>query len=212
MWLRLLPALLFVVLPSLAAACAAPEPVRLRVSHATFGELGRHTVHFRCDGDRLIVETRAEIEVRLLVVPVFHRSVRYREVWSGDQLLEFFGETVDRGEERSVVRARLDGGRMVIEGPRGRIEGPPEVIPSHPWSPLSVEREVMFDVVDGTLLQVQHQDLGESQIEIDGEPVRARHFLTTGQIRRELWYAPDGRWLQWRLERQGTVTLTREPS
>ena len=32
----------------------------------------------------------------------------------------------------------------------------------------------------------------------------------SGGAEQELWYAEDGRWLQWRLQRRGTVTLRRE--
>ena len=100
--------------------------------------------------------------------------------------------------------------RMLIEGPGGRIEAPAHVIPSHPWNPVSVERTLLFDVVDGVLLEVENRFVGEEPLTIDGEPVTARRWVTTGGAARELWYDRDGRWLQWRLERQGTVTLTRE--
>ncbi|MDX1540228.1 MAG: DUF6134 family protein [Geminicoccaceae bacterium] len=207
--LRWLPLILSLFVAPAALSCEPPAPVHFDIRHETFGELGQHVVSFSCDGQRLIVETRAEISVDVLFIQAFRRSVRYVEAWSGEQLVEFFGETVDNGEERSVVRAWLEGDRMVIEGSRGRIVAPPDVIPSHPWNPVSVERTLLFDVVDGTLLEVENRKLGEDYLKIDGEPELARHYQTSGGTRRELWYGPDGSWLQWRLDRQGTVTLTR---
>lgn len=206
---RALAALLVVLAwPIAARGCEPPAAVHLEIRHETFGELGEHVVTFRCEGDVLIAETRALIAVRILFVEVFRRSVHYVEAWSGDRLLEFFGETAD-DDRRSVVRARLEAGRMVIEGPNGRLTAPPEVVPSHPWHPVSVERTLLFDVVDGSLLEVENRDLGEEHLKIAGEPRLARRWATSGATERELWYAPDGSWLQWRLERQGTVTLTR---
>lgn len=207
MVLRLVP-LLLIVAGSSALACAAPEPVRLSVSHATFGEIGWHAVDFRCERDRLIVETRAEIAVRILFVEAFQRRVHYVEAWSDDRLLEFVGSTIDNGE-RKVVRARQEDGRMIIDGQDGETTAPLDVIPSHPWTPLSVERRLLFDVETGALVEVEHRYLGEEYLKIGGEARPARHFATTGGKRRELWYGPDGSWLQWRLERQGTITLTR---
>lgn len=205
---RRLLLLLLALSPGVAWSCEAPDPIHLEIRHESFGELGRHVVTFRCDGPHLIAETRAEIAVEVLFVPVFRRSVHYVETWSGDRLVEFFGETEDDGE-RSVVRAWLEDGRMVIEGPNGRVEAPPEVIPSHPWHPVSVERNLLFDVLDGVLIEVENHELGEEHLKINGEPRLARHYATSGGTERELWYGADGSWLQWRLERQGTVTLTR---
>lgn len=193
-----------------ALACTPPESFRFEVSHETFGALGYHDIGFRCEAGRLIVETRARIEVRVLLVPMFRRDLHYVEVWQGDQLLAFDALTIDDGEDRFVVHARLEDGRMVIEGPGGRVEGPPEVVPSHPWNPAVLERGKMFDVVDGVLLEVETRPAGEAYLKLEGEPVRARKYVMSGAAEQELWYAEDGRWLQWRLERQGTVTLRRE--
>ena len=74
-------------------------------------------------GDDLVVETKIEGEVRLLMVPLFKRDGTYREVWRGDRLIAFDSRIVDN-DEVYEVSARADGDHTMIDGRRGRIEAP----------------------------------------------------------------------------------------
>jgi hypothetical protein len=192
-----------------ARACEPPEPFTLRIEHAQLGEIGRHAVDFSCEDGDLVVDTRAEIEVKILLATAYHREARWREVWRGDQLLEFEGTTIDDGEPYRVT-ARLEDERMVIEGRSGRIDAPPDIVPDHPWNEDLIDRPLLFDVRDGVLLEVEAHAAGKELIVAGGREVEAQKFVVSGDIERDLWYAKDGRWLQWRLERAGgTITLIR---
>jgi hypothetical protein len=192
-----------------ALACEAPEPFTLQIEHAQLGDIGRHAVDFSCEGEALVVDTRAEIEVKILLATAYRREARWREVWQGDQLLEFEGITTDDGEPYRVT-ARLEDDRMIIEGRSGRIEAPSHVVPDHPWNEDMIDRTLLFDVRDGVLLKVKADALGEELIVAGGREVEADRFVVSGDIERDLWYAKDGRWLQWQLERAGgTITLIR---
>jgi Family of unknown function (DUF6134) len=192
-----------------AGACEKPEPFTLRIEHAQLGDIGRHAVDFSCEGEALVVDTRAEIEVKILLATAYRREARFREVWQGDQLLEFEGTTIDDGEPYRVT-ARLKDGRMIIEGRSGRVEAPPDVVPDHPWNEDMIDRTLLFDVRDGVLLEVKADAVGKELIVAGGREVEADRFVVSGDTERDLWYAKDGRWLQWRLERAGgTITLIR---
>lgn len=193
-----------------AWACEEPEPFTLRIEHAQFGNIGWHTVDFSCEDDgALVVDTTAEIEVKILFATAYHREARWREVWRDDQLLEFEGTTVDDGEPYRVT-ARLEDDRMIIEGGSGRIDAPPEIVPDHPWNEALIDRPLLFDVRDGALLEVKADATGKEPIVAGDREVEAQKFVVSGDVERDLWYAKDGRWLQWRLERAGgTITLTR---
>jgi hypothetical protein len=192
-----------------AGACEKPEPFTLRIEHAQLGDIGRHAVDFSCEGDALVVDTRAEIEVKILLATAYRREATLREVWQGDQLLEFEGTTIDDGEPYRVT-ARLEDDRMIIEGRSGRIEAPPHVVPDHPWNEDMIDRTLLFDVRDGGLLEVKADAAGKELIVAGGREVEADRFVVSGDTERDLWYAKDGRWLQWRLERAGgTITLIR---
>jgi len=194
-----------------AAACVPPPaPASFRIVHAVFGEIGRHDVDFRCEGGQLIVETEARIEVEVVAVTAYRREARYREVWRDDRLIAFDGETVEDGTAKPVTARRRDD-HVLIDGPAGRIEAPSGVVPDNPWNPHIASRSVLFDVSSGELLRVRVRHAGEETIEVAGQPVRADKYVRSGDREHALWYAKDGRWLRWRLERAtGAVTFERQ--
>ncbi len=193
-----------------AAACPQPPGrVEYVIRHEAYGEIGRHVIGFACAGEDLIVETRVHSEVEVLLMPVFRREARYREVWRGDRLLAFESRFEDNGEVFEV-RARASGERMVIDGENGRIEAPASVVSNHPWNAAVVLRPLLFDTRSGRLQQVRVTPAGDATISLGGRAVSARKYRVTGDLERELWYDRDGNWLQSRLAYQGkAITLTR---
>jgi hypothetical protein len=156
-----------------------------------------------------VVETRIEGEVKVLMVPLFTRDGRYREVWRGDRLIAFDSHIVDNGEVYDV-RARANGDRTVIDGRRGRIEAPPTIVSNHPWNHEVIERTLLFDTQRGRLQEVEVTSGGTETITVAGGKVEAQKYRITGDLERELWYDDAGNWLQSRLEHDGAqITLTR---
>jgi Domain of unknown function (DUF6134) len=194
-----------------AVACPdVPPDAAYTIQHASHGVIGRHVIAFTCAGDELIVETAIEAEVRVLRIPVFQRAAHYREVWRDDMLIAFESHFADNGEVYEVS-TRADGGQTVIDGRAGHLLAPPTVVSNHPWNHAVIDRTLLFDTRGGALQRVLVADAGEEAIAVGGRQVRARHYVITGDLERELWYGLDGTWLQSRLDYRGdAITLTRE--
>ena len=211
----MLPAVAFVLtllvwsVPVLA--CAPPvERAVYRIEHETFGNIGHQVLTFRCDGDRLVVDTTVDVTVRMLFFTIYRHEARYRGVWQGDRLLRFESHTDDNGKKLEVF-ARAAGGRVIIDGPNGRSEAPLTVVPNHPWNHDLISRRLLLDPIDGKVLQVDVTDAGEEAIELDGRRIKARKYLVSGDLELELWYDSGGAWLRWRMqEERGAVTMNRE--
>jgi hypothetical protein len=200
-----------VLSPGPALACPdPPEPAEYVIDHETYGEVGRHVITFSCAGDDLVVETRVAGEVTVLAIPLFRREATYREVWRGGRLIAFDSHFVDNGEVYEV-RARANGAHTVIEGRRGRILAPPDIVPSHPWNHEVIDRTLLFDIQRGRLQEVQIRPAGTETIAVAGRKVEAKKYRISGDLERELWYDAAGNWLRSRLEHDGArITLTRE--
>lgn len=194
-----------------AFACAPPaERALFRIEHETFGDIGCQVLTFRCDGDRLVVETTVDIAVRMLFFTIYRHEARYRGVWRGDRLVRFESHTDDNGKILEVS-ARAAGGRVIIDGPNGRSEAPLTVVPNHPWNHDLIARTLLLDPVDGKVLLVDVTDAGEEAIELDGRRITARKYLVSGDLELELWYDFGGAWLRWRMQdERGAVTMTRQ--
>jgi hypothetical protein len=206
--LLVIATLVLPIAPALACLHRA-ERVEYAIHHETHGEVGRHVITFSCQGDDLVVETRIEGEVKVLMVPLFKRKGTYREVWRGDRLIAFDSRTEDNGELYEVS-ARAGRDRTVIRGRRGRIEAPPTVVSNHPWNHEVVGRTLLFDTQRGRLQRVQVTPSGTETITVAGRTVAAQTYRVTGDLERELWYDAAGNWLQSRLEHDGAeITLIR---
>lgn len=206
---RDLLAITTILTSSAVLACDPPERAEYVIHHETYGEVGRHVISFACQGDDLVVETKIEGEVKVLMVPLFKRDGAYREVWRGDRLIAFDSRIVDNGEAYEV-RARAERDHIVIEGRRGRIEAPPTIVSNHPWNHAVIDHTLLFDTQRGRLQEIQVTPAGTETITIAGRKVAARKYQISGDLNRELWYDDAGNWLQSRLEHDGAkITLTR---
>jgi hypothetical protein len=208
---HLLATAALVVAASPTLACTdPPERAEYAIHHETYGEVGRHVITFSCQGDDLVVETRVAGEVTVLAIPIFRRDATYREVWRGGRLIAFDSQFIDNGEVYEV-KARANGAHTVIEGRRGRILAPPDIVPSHPWNHEVIDRTLLFDIQRGRLQEVRITPAGTETIAVAGRKVEARKYRISGDLERELWYDAAGNWLRSRLEHDGArITLTRE--
>lgn len=187
-----------------------PGTYHYRVEHQLYGDIGRHHLRLRRDGEALIVEQWAEIAVQLWLFTAHRRESRYREVWRGDRLIAFDGLTVDNGEAAEVT-VRAEGDRLVIDGPAGRIEAPADTAPSQPSHEGAAAPPVFMDFRTGALLEAKVKAAGAEMIEISDRPVEAQKYEVSGELAQTVWYDATGIWAKWQFERGGgTVTLTRE--
>ena len=186
-------------------ACARPsERIVFSINHETYGPIGRHALRFHCDGDDLIVETDVEVDVKVLFVTVYQRRAKYREVWRQDRLVSYDAWTDEAGDEY-VTKARIEDDRMIIDGVKPGVTAPVDTVSSHPWNVDVVDRNLLFGMKDGRLLQVDVDPAGEEIIAVGDTSIKARKYVVSGDIERELWYDQAGNWLRWRLESRGNV-------
>jgi len=194
-----------------AFACAPPiRHAHYDIRHDSYGDIGDHLVTFRCDDERLVVETEISIEVNFLIFELYKRDHRIREVWQGENLLSFESDLVEDGE-RSQVAARIVEDSMVIDAVAGELEVSPSTISSHPWPQHFINHELLFSIKTGELLQVQIMPAGEDVLNLDAQQRSVQKFTVSGDLDAELWYDDLG-WLQARLpnDKDGSmITLTR---
>ena len=192
-------------------ACAPPEsPATYVIHHETYGDIGTHVLNFSCDGNDLIVETDVDVKVKVLFVTAYQRKAHYREVWRGDRLIAYDARTDDGGDVY-VTKAHIDGDHMIVDGVEKGVAVPLDTVSSHPWNIDVVKRPLIFGQRDGRIHEVDVEVAGPAHVDIHGKKVEAEKYVVTGGMERELFYAADGTWLQWRLERDGKmITVTRE--
>jgi hypothetical protein len=197
------------VLPADARGLEVPATYRYRIHHQVFGDIGEHRMAVRREADAIVVEHSAELAVRIFGLQAFHRRTSFREVWRDDRLVAFDGLVEDNGEP-FPVKARAEADRLIIEGPAGRIEAPPETAPSEPSLESAIRRDWFFDSKTGELLRATVTEVGQEPLDLGQKVVKATRYEVSGELEQHVWFDGSGAWVQWRLWRQGAaITLVR---
>lgn len=194
------------VLPATAAP-SVPDDNRLEFTIFRDGDpIGSHRLAFHRRGDRLTVDIRVEIAVRVAFITIYRRTERKREVWRNGVLVRYEARSDDDGEESSVSAWVIDG-RLMADGPEGRRTVPVGTIASTYWNVRTVEQARLLDSATGEVLRVSVADLGEEPVETIDGPVTARRYRVTGDLKRDLWYDRDGVWTAMRMEASDGSTI-----
>ena len=208
---RLALTVMTVVLLATASVRAQQAPsgtMLYGIHHETYDDIGTHQVTFSQSGGDLLVEVKNRLKVKVLFITAYRFEANRREVWRGGKLVSYRSKTDDDGTE-ITVRAEAEGDKLVIEGQNGREEAPLGTFPTHPWNAKIVEQSRIMDTKTGELRTVSVTAAGEETIEAGGREVKARKYLMTGDMERELWFGPDGTWLQMRFDKDGDkITFT----
>lgn len=178
------------------------------IHHEKYDDIGTHEVTFSRSGEDLMVEVKNRLKVKVLFITAYRFEAKRREVWRGGRLVSYRSRSDDDGTE-IVVRAEAEGDKLVIEGQHGRAEAPLGTFPTHPWNAKIVEQSKIMDTKTGAILAVSVAAAGDETIEVGGRKVKASKYRMTGDMERELWFGPDGTWLQMRFDKDGdTITFT----
>jgi len=140
------------------------------------------------------VDSRAQFVVRLLGVSVYRYRHQNEERWAGDCLRELRSDTDDDGTRQQVARRYDDDCLMSFAY----------------WNPRLVKQQRLVDPQTGKLEPVRFEPLPAANIEVRGQPVRARGWrLQAAQQRIRIWYAADsGRWIGLDAETKGDRQLS----
>ena len=210
--LRLPSALvLAAVLTWSAAVQAAPQPGTTAVygiHHEEHGDVGEHSVSYTREGEDLVVSVDNRITVDVLFFTAFRFEAKRREVWRDGRMIAYESDTHDDGTDIRVS-ARVQGDKLVIEGPEGRVEAPAGTFPTHPWNQGVLAQSFVMDTKTGTLLKVAASEVGRETIQAGGRAIETVKHQITGDQERELWFDEDGNWIQLRFYKDGdAITFT----
>ena len=155
--------------------------------------IGRHTIQFSQSGDETIVDIAIDIEVRMMIFPVFTYEHRNREVWRDGRLIGLETTTNDNGEAL-FVRAWETADGLQVENNGGTFTAPAEILPTSYWHPQTARQSQMLDTQNGELVALTVRPLGSDAVDLEGSAVAARKYEVTGDLDLTVWYTPDGAW------------------
>lgn len=182
------------------AAQAAPPPAPLAFTVLRDGsEVGSHTLRFRADGADTDVSVDTAVVVRIAMVPVYRFEHHGKEHWQGDRLQTLTSETNDDGTHHTVA-AQATGADLAVTGDGTLSHQQAATLPASLWSERAMTRTTLMNTLDGHLMTVSVQDLGQEAVQARGQTVAAHHYRVSGDLQRDVWYDPQGLLVQMRFK------------
>lgn len=194
--------------PMLAEARATDRDLVFKVYRGG-SDIGRHKVSFKelSDGS-LQAKVDIDLRVGLGLITFFSYDHTNTEIWRDGKLISIRTRTND------------DGDKINIEGsPEGevfRVTAEAEhdydlpVIPTSYWNKDLIDRKVLLNSQSGEPLPVDISKVGEEEIEVDGQPVKAERYkiLATNDFPFDvdIWYDSEtARWVGMQFPAKGSL-------
>lgn len=194
---RLWPFLAAIILAWPAATPALAEPLPPDLDFDVFrGDvpIGRHSVSFRREGDRLVAEIEIELTVSFGFIDLFRYRHTNREVWRDGKLVSIETATDDNGRLYRVSGVATPAGLHVRAGER-EFTAPHDILPTSYWRPETTARRRFLDTQYGRLIELEIDETGRDQFTVDGLTIAADRYAVGGDLAMTLWYSDTGRWL-----------------
>jgi|SRR5687768_7957570 hypothetical protein len=189
----------------LCVRAAAPQPLSFRALR-NGSAIGVHTVSFQQDAERLLVKTRIDISVKVLVFTAFYLKHEAEEVWQAGRLVAVKSTTNDNGTRLQVSGTAVPGGFRII-GDEGPFLAPAELLTSNMlWDTRMLSADRLIDVQYGGVIGLVVKPLGPAIVDTPHGRVRAnRHHLITPHYAGTLFHDSSGRWVKALIEAKGEI-------
>lgn len=158
-------------------------------------KIGEHRLDFEEEDGTLKVSVQTDMAVTFAFVTLFRYEHKRVERWRGGELESLAGMTNDDGKQFEVSIVRKEGFySRTVNGAEEEIAAPLSV--DSLWSKDRLTGGKLFSPVSDETYRVRSNLLGRETIEAQGGPVEAEHYRLSGEVDRDLWYAPSGELLK----------------
>lgn len=151
--------------------------------------IGRHKVEFENEENgTLKVEIETDVKVKLAFVTVYRFDHEGKEYWRDGKLVGYRSKTNDDGK-RKFLQLSGSAQSVTADGSAGRFEFAQPVMPASLWNMATVEQTQVMNTLDGHMMAVSVMRVGEETIRARGRDIQATHYVMSGELEREMWYA-----------------------
>jgi hypothetical protein len=185
-------------LSSAVASAAGALPYDSSLSFVAYrnGEaIGRHTVTFERDGEKLKVSTSIDLAVKFMGFTAYRYSHRAQEVYAGDTLVSLASTTNDNGTKHNVTAARQAGDITVTHDGKQTVL-PAKTLPSSHWNIEQVRQSMLLNTQKGTEAKVNITRGARENVKTLSGFVSATRYSYAGDVVMDQWFDDRGRWVK----------------
>lgn len=174
-------------------------------------EIGTHTVKMKPYQDLKQVSVNAEFKVKFLFITAFSYQHQTEEVWKGSCLTDIQSTTNNNGDNL-FVRKQPSEANFKIVTHEGEQELQGCVRSFAYWDPDLLKADKLLNTQTGEYETVEVIELGQNNIDIDGEQVSAFQYRLSMEDKSvDLWYSQDKQWLALKSETEDGYQISYYP-
>ena len=189
----------------IAAGTAHADPLRLYGVNLLFDvyrngvSVGSHAVSFDELPTGYRVESDFSISVKFWTLEVYRFRYRSEELWRQNKLNRIVASVDDNGD-RFRFEAIREGDSMHIDLPEERATVPAPIYPTTHWNSAVLIENRVLNTLTGRLNAVEIIRIADEQVTTEMGDVPATRYAYTGELKTEVWYDTEGRWVKMRFE------------
>ncbi|MBC8269131.1 MAG: hypothetical protein H8E36_10315 [Rhodospirillaceae bacterium] len=157
--------------------------------------IGTHAYTFREKGARMVVDINTDIKVKVAFLTVYRFEHKAIEEWHRGKMVSTFSTTNDDGKNHKL-KVSFGGNNLKINGDGKLSVAAYGAMPASLWHPDTVKNTALINTLDGKMMAITVDDLGQDQVMVKGRKIAARHYRLSGDLERELWFDPAGTLVQ----------------
>ncbi len=190
-----------VIVLALIAASLFPSALEAEIRSYDFEVLrngrpiGSHVAVVEKKEGETLVQVAVDLAVTFGPFTLYRYKHRSTELWQDGRLARIDAETDDDGT-RLWLQARAEAGRIVLDGPEGRQEGPAGTLPSSYWNPGLRTAGAWIETHWGILAPIKVTREAPVTVRLPGREVRAiPHRITSEKAEVTPLYTEEGEWV-----------------
>jgi hypothetical protein len=156
--------------------------------------VGQHVTTFSREGSDLVVESKMDLEITFLSVPIYSFNYRSLEKWS-DGVLSHLDVDIKDGADQIKISSLLNAEGLTIIAPSGtfRVRGP--IISTNHWNSDVLRQSRVLNTLTGKINQVKLINKGEERIPVKDSYILATRYDYSGELTdTSVWYDSRGSW------------------
>jgi len=157
--------------------------------------IGAHSYDINANGNETTVKVSTDIAVKILFATVYQFVHSSTEQWDGDKLISIKSTTNDDGVPKkldAMKKGTVIAVNSIVKKDDRASKAPQNAIPASLWNPLTISQNKLLNTLDGSMMKVSVEDLGEETVPANGGTVKAHRYKITGELTRELWFDDSG--------------------
>lgn len=199
----------FIVLCALAAFAAPAqaqadplarygEQIRFEI-HRKGKSVGWHTVSFERAGDALRTRSTVHIAVDFLFFTAFRYRYESDATWRQGQFERAEVKIEDNGKPL-LLRVMREGERALVSGTSGAFSMDASTHMTEHWNAAVLDQRQVLNTLTGKLNEVDIQRGRRELVDTERGPVPASVYHYTGDLKIDVWYDDEGRWVKMRFK------------